>query len=194
MPLAKYRWLIVFLNVAVLWGAGATTVMPMDVQKLSEKAQIVVHGRVFEIKNENGARYAQVEIFEQVRGIEVTSPVSVDLLQKASRKEGWVERVAEAMELRVGEEVLVFLNRSHRNQRWVPVGLQQGKYRIVTDQRGVRRALSWKDGAINRVSDSELLNSSRSVVIISAKESALTNRDLEKTETLSNLINKVRGF
>jgi hypothetical protein len=196
------RKVTLFLNMAILWGAGATTLMPMNVQKLSESSQLVVHGRVVKVEEQGGRRSAVVQVLEQVRGREVSSPLRVELLQRGSREMGWVERVADAVEFKVNEEVLVFLSQSKKSGNWVPVGLKQGKYRVVSDKRGVRRALSWRDASTNQVSDAELLDVSKTEVIHKSKVmgasnnaiSGFANEELEKAETLSNLINQVRGF
>jgi len=189
------RTAVVFLNLAIVWGAGATSVVPFTIQKLSQKSQAVVHGRVVAVESKNSKRYAQVEVLEHVRGVAIPARLEVALLQKGSRAAGWIERVPDAMELRAGEEVLMFLNRSRSDGRWVPVGLQQGKYRVLVDRQGVRRALSWKQGAINRVSDADILGTpSRTARALSAADSGLSEKELEKSQPLSALISEIQGF
>lgn len=190
MFLLKSRsWVVILLNMAILWGARATSVEPMDINKLSVRAKTVIYGRVLSVHvDKNGWRTAQVQVLEQVRGFQVGSLVEVRLLQRGSRDEGWIERVSEAPELRVDEEVLLFLNWSAQLSAWVPIGLQQGKYRIVVDQWGARRALSSRDAPINQISDKEILNPSTKVSV-----TGLSSTVINKAPLLTKLISQVRG-
>ncbi|HVJ64123.1 MAG TPA: hypothetical protein VM901_02600 [Bdellovibrionota bacterium] len=171
----------------------------MNLQKLSQRAQAVVHGTVTSVELEDGVRVAQVKVDERVRGVSVPDTLRVELLQRASRAGGWVERVGGAVELRPGEEVLLFVKQSPQTGRWVPVGLQQGKYRVVHDRYGVRRALSWRDANINHVSDADLLTSarfeaSRRAGLVSAANLGLSEKQVESLSSLNDLINQVRGY
>lgn len=190
-----FKGLAVFLNLAILLGAEATLIKPMSLHELAATSQISVYGKVRQVlNNSKGWRIAEVEVLEHIRGPKTASRINVQLLQRGSLTEGWVERVPDAMELREGEEVVLFLNWSERTKVWVPVALKLSKYRVEEDTRGARRALSWKDGPINYITDEELLTpSSVSKRQLTNEKNKMTKTTLEGAMLLERLISEVRG-
>lgn len=179
---------ILILNLAILLGAHATTMEPLNLEALARRSESVVHAKVESIEiDANRWRRAELRSLELVSGRDPGTRFSVQLLQRASREGGWVERVADAMELKAGEEVLLFLRWSAKAQQWVPLGLKQGKYRVQLDRLGARRALSWRDGPINAASDAELLTPT------AIKSQALDTAGMN-VPLLSRLISDVRGL
>jgi len=131
--------------------ADAATVVRLDIQGLVDRADWVVEGRVI------GQR-----TIERAGGgldTELTLDVAYEFLRPTTgegdrrfRLPGGVRSDGSGMlipgmpTVSLGEEVLLFLTESGPEGRRLPVGLTQGKYSLLTDRQGTRRALRDGDG------------------------------------------------
>jgi hypothetical protein len=128
------RWLVMTAAVVALWNGqvSALTVLPATFDEMVSESQLVVHGRVTDVRSQTTAGR---------RGIETIVTVAViDALKGAPGREvqfrmpnGQVGRyrrvLVGAPEFATGEEVVLFL-RGHAPALPVPFGLSQGVYRI----------------------------------------------------------------
>ncbi len=178
--------------------------------ELVQLSQVVVWGEVVQIDIHpvTGYRSAVLEAREVVRAPEEFSSLrdfKIALENRYLRKDDLLERVQGAPELKVGDEVLVFLDamkpekhklryEASRGETLFSLrGFQQGVYRIFSDENGVRRALSWNQMALPKLSDADLktqksgLRKKRSLVSQSLPRES-KNLDLPTLDSLNNLV------
>ncbi|QDU68674.1 hypothetical protein [Engelhardtia mirabilis] len=147
------------LSILVGWGLArssgttdAATVLRLDIQDLVDRSDWVVEGRVVERRT--------VERTDGGIDTEITVDLARDylgegvgqrsfLLPGGQRSDGSGMIVPGLPGLAQGEEVLLFLTEGGPDGRRLPVGLTQGKYSLLTDRNGVRRAL--RDGDATRL-------------------------------------------
>ncbi|MDP6539170.1 MAG: hypothetical protein QF903_02525 [Planctomycetota bacterium] len=153
------------LSMAVVWlrvpgRIDAGTAVRMDIPELVDQSDLVFEGRVLErdVRQDSQGR------------IETTYRISVertfwgpDQLIRRVRVPGGVLADGRGLllpgmpEIAVGEDVLLFLSRPGSTGIRVPVGLAQGKFRVLTDRDGRRRLvrdqsdLSLVDPATGRI-------------------------------------------
>lgn len=129
--------------------ARAGTAVRMDVPALVEGAEVVLEARVLSrraVREPNGRIDTEYSL-----GVERTF-LGEELASRAIRLPGGVLPDGRGMivpglpGLSVGEDVVLFLSRAGASGMRVPVGLAQGKLRIVTDPRGRRRLVRDQDG------------------------------------------------
>jgi hypothetical protein len=159
MPIMK---IIVFAGICLLGGASvarATLVVPRTLEQLTKGASVVVHGRVvqMDVDSESGHRTAVVEALEVAKGSSEEKhrrDFRVPLLNRAIPRADLVEQISMAPELRLGEEVVLYLvpravtaSGPHpgNEETFTLNGFQQGKLRVLNDARGVRRVLQWDE-------------------------------------------------
>jgi len=138
----------------------ATTLVAKSLADLTARSPIVVHGRVVqvEVNSRNGRRTAIVEALDVVRApadYRAQRDFPVPLHNRALPRSDLVEWVPAAPELFEGEELVLFLRplaeddlapsdrRLDGKTSFALDGFQQGKFRVASDERGVRRVLGW---------------------------------------------------
>ncbi len=125
---------------AVLW---ATTVKRMDLDQLIAHSGRIIVGRCLSVESRWNAKrtliltYSQFEVQQDLKG---NSPPVVTVVTIGGNVGDRVQAVAGMPSFSAGQEALLFLENT-RQQYWLPVGLEQGHFRIVQNPRtGVREA------------------------------------------------------
>ena len=129
--------------------AAATTVQKMSLNDLAKKSDAIVLASVDDVS----ARYdANKEIFTYVtlRVLEPVKGPKKDDLITIRQLGGTVDNIASIVpgtpNFRKGEEVVLFLTgKDGAGYPWV-MGLQQGKYTVTTDEKGLKSVRSDVDG------------------------------------------------
>lgn len=135
-----------FLTVAILalgilgaTAATATTVQKFSLQDLTKKSEAIVMAKVedaYAVREANGEVYTYVtlRVTDSVKGMKGATTVTVR--QLGGRVDN-IESIVPGMpSFRKDEEVVLFLTaRDGAGYPWV-MGLQQGKYTVVTDEKG----------------------------------------------------------
>lgn len=187
--------------------AGATTVVPETRTSLLGKAPIIVHGKVvqMEVHPTTGQRTAIVEAFEVAKGAEVYKrqrDFYIPLLNRAIPHRDLVQVVPAAPELALGDEVVVFLRpwpedsgRADGRPIFALEGFHQGKYRVVSDARGVRKVAAWDELPDRPLNPAELQTQKTSVRIQrgASKGPVESPAVVDKLESLDSLLNAARA-
>jgi hypothetical protein len=153
-----------FLSVAtlalVVFGAAvatATTVQKFSLQELTHRSSAIVMAKVDDASSRRDAdgeiyTYVTLRVLEPVKGMK--GETSVTIRQIGGRVDNIESIVSGMPSFRKDEEVVLFLTaRDVAGYPWV-MGLQQGKYTVVTDEKGrksVRNELT--DGLIRLTPD-----------------------------------------
>jgi hypothetical protein len=184
--------------------ARATTVVTLSPENLARQAPIVVHGRVvqMDVDGQTGFRSAIVEALDIPRAPEEFRQVRdfyIPLLNRAIPNRDEMEWVAGAPELKVGEELVLFLRpvpaesqglhaRIDGRPLFALQGFHQGKMRVVKDKRGVRRLAAWNEFPEKPVSPVEI-RGQRTTTRIKESVSLLTvpSSELRSLDSLLNL-------
>lgn len=115
--------------------AGATIVQALDLEQLSKKADVVVHGDVVDQKtNWNTTRsriytVTRVRIRDPLKGPHKKGAV-IEIRQLGGTVGEITQSIVGNARLSPAEEVLLFLNHDPEKQRHYIVGMAQGKYAI----------------------------------------------------------------
>ncbi len=129
--------LSLFLLVAT--PATATIVQALGVEQMAREADVVVHGRVTERTaawNEGKSRIytvTKVEILDPLKGPHTAGAV-IQIRQLGGTVDGIGQTVVGNATLKVGEEVLLFLDHDPAKGLHYVVGMAQGKFAV--DRRG----------------------------------------------------------
>ena len=190
-------------------GSWALTVVPMGLSELARKASVVVHGRVVQIEVDpiSGRRTAILEPLDVVKGDVLWKQERafyIPLLSRAIPRSDLIQTVPGSPNLELEEEVVAFLQpvdparegalaRRDGRRIFVLEGLQQGRWRVVQDKNGIRRALSW-DEAPEKLLSADALRAQKTSRRLKAR-SLRTPRstDLENRRTLDSVLNAVRA-
>jgi hypothetical protein len=122
--------------------AGATTMMALDLPALTERAEMVVAGRVLETRSawtpEHDAIYTDVTLLvDRALAGPVRAGEQIVVRREGGSVDGVGMKVYGAPSFTRDEEVVVFLER--RGAARYVVGMAQGKLALVRDAAGVRR-------------------------------------------------------
>jgi hypothetical protein len=134
--------------VAVLAASSvrATLMRPLSVAELAGHADLVLRGRVaaVEVRWDRSGRipitFVQLEVLEVLEG-QLPPFRTVTLAQPGGEADGVALDYAGRPRFEPGEETVVFLSRRGTN-RFIPVGLAQGKFRLGSPDGNGRRPLS----------------------------------------------------
>ena len=138
----KLRMSVVTLAVLLTSAlCGATTVMRVPLKKLAATSNVIVHGLVTEVRvvavngNERHLRtHVTVQVRTVVKGRDASPVMHLDLPGGQLGK--WAMRIPGMPGFHVGEEVVLFLEKTARN--WALTGLGQGKFSVDTSPDGVK--------------------------------------------------------
>jgi hypothetical protein len=146
------RFLSVVTLALVVFGAAvatATTVQKFSLQELTQKSSAIVMAKVEdtysrrEVQGGEIYTYITLRVLEPVKGMK--GETSVTIRQIGGRVDNIESIVSGMPSFRKDEEVVLFLTaRDVAGYPWV-MGLEQGKYSVVTDEKGrksVRNELS----------------------------------------------------
>ncbi len=135
--------LLALLGLLGAWGAPsvATTVPRFSLEELSDRSELVVHGRCLRTWSAWDAEHkliwthSEIEVVDSWKGAPGASVI-------VSEPGGIVDGIGLAIEgvphHHPGEEMVVFLYRTPIGY-WRARGLTQGKFQVTTDRGGVRR-------------------------------------------------------
>lgn len=137
--------------------AEATIILPLSVEQLTTRADIVVRGRVLAEESDWGTKRrriytkVRVAVLAQLRGAKVPSEIEVRTLGGVVGDVGM--NVSGVAKFAPEEEVFLFL-RTHPGQKdgitFQVVGMAQGKYRIERSADSVLAVPSWEGLAFAR--------------------------------------------
>lgn len=179
----------------------ATLVVPMDLPALTQKAPIVVYGKVVSVEENpsDGFRFAEIEPLDLARAPEDLKNLKsfrVPLMNRVLPGSDVVEVVASAPEFVVGEEVLVFLRplidakrnpqfSTDGNPLFAIEGFYQGKFAVGRDRNGIRRAVAWNSGLKMPEFDASKIISARNQKLASPNKK--TDKSLEGSVSILQL-------
>jgi len=120
---------------------GAATV-PRNLAELTSRADLIVEGRVVSAVAEPHPKYAN--LMTVVVTLAVTETLKGDSARTHTfRQFVWDERDSRTrLGYRKGQPVLLLLNRVNENGLTSPVGLEQGRFRIIADAKGNLTAIN----------------------------------------------------
>ncbi len=131
----------VLLMLAALVGTGgATTVIPMSVEEMTQAASAVVEGTAGESWSAWNPQHTLIYTytkFQITRSWKGALPASVVVKQLGGQADGYMQKVAGVRYFQSGEPCVLFLRGSvAQDNTQVVVGLMQGNFRVYTSSRG----------------------------------------------------------
>lgn len=122
--------------------AQATTVQKLTLQDLTKRSAGIVTARVEDASSSWDAAHKEIYTFYTLRVLQPVKGMKGQTTVTLRQLGGIVDNIASVVpgmpEFRKGEEVVVFLTQNDAaGYPWV-MGLQQGKYTIVTDKNGAK--------------------------------------------------------
>jgi len=173
----------------------ATLVKPMGVKELSKNADCVFWAAVKEIHVDPQSffRKAELRLKENIESeacvreeTTLRGPIYVRLENRYIPSSQSFEKVVGAPELKVGEEILVFLSRAKnkeaQNRGYSVTGFHQGIYRIFKDSLGRSKALSFREMPATGAKNSQVVD------VKNLQEPSQRNQ----APLLSDLMNQIR--
>ena len=133
------------LTALIAWHAPtahATVARPLTYENLTHEADVVIHGVVVDQKSFWGAKreriytHTEVSVWRTLKG--KTDQTTLVVRQWGGAAEGAVMPIPGNAQLKVGEEVVLFLTRDARHH--FVVGLSQGKFSLRADAAGGKLA------------------------------------------------------
>jgi len=143
---------VAFAGIALLGAslAGATTVQKFTLQDLAKKSEAIVMAKVVDQSSRQDASnkeiytYITVSVLESVKGAK--GEKSITIRQLGGTVGNLISVVPGMPTFKNGEEAVLFLSpKDQAGYPWV-MGLQQGKYSIVTDDAGLKHVRNELDG------------------------------------------------
>jgi len=142
---------VAFAGIALLGAslASATTVQKFSLQELATKSDAIVMAKVEDQSSRQDANkeiytYITVSVLESVKGAKGEKTITIR--QLGGSVGNLISAVPGMPSFKNGEEVVLFLSAKDRaGYPWV-MGLQQGKYSIVTDDSGLKHVRNELDG------------------------------------------------
>lgn len=182
---------VAFAGLALLGAnlATATTVQKFSRQELAKKSESIVIGKVEDVSSRQDAAnreiytYITLSVSESVKGAKGEKTVTIR--QLGGSVGNLISAVPGTPSFKTGEEVVVFLTaRDKEGYPWV-MGLQQGKYSVVTDENGLKQVRNELDGL-------QLLSPNGSVKEGKASTEQALNAFLDGIKTDLNIDGKVK--
>ncbi len=126
--------------------ASAFLVLQLDLQQMTELAERVFVGRCISAtegvdRNGRPVVYVSYEVTETLKGARPVGTPAERITFKQIRMTTTTS-VSELPHYEVGEESIVFLSGESDIGLTAPVGLMQGKFRVVTDSAGEKKVLN----------------------------------------------------
>ena len=143
---------VAFAGIALLGAslASATTVQKFSVRELAQKSDAIVMAKVEDQSsrqdpaNKEIYTYITISVTESIKGAK--GEKSITFRQLGGSVGNLISAVPGMPSFKNGEEVVLFLSAKDRaGYAWV-MGLQQGKYSIVTDDNGLKHVRNELDG------------------------------------------------
>lgn len=202
---------------SICLSAGATTVLSLSPEQLVERAPIVVYGQVVQIEVDSltGRRTAIFEATEVAKSpqeFRSQRDFYIPLLNRAIPHRDLMEWVAGAPELKLREELVVFLrpidpdqegvNRRNDTRRIFALeGFQQAKLRVFRDEAGVRRLATWAERPEREPTPPEVRAQKSSARVKTSRKGTPESQSLARAlrseapsmRTLDSLLNAARS-
>lgn len=129
-----YR-LLALIPLLMSLSVSASLLVPLDLQRLTSIAQLVLHGRVLSqevVLDEASKQVVTITTFEVIENIKGTTEATHSIKQIGGRlpDSNITHTVIDVPRYRIGEEVIVFLPEPSRLGFSSPVGLSQGNFRL----------------------------------------------------------------
>ena len=143
---------VAFAGIALLGAslASATTVQKFSLQDLTKKSNAIVMAKVEDQSsrqdpsNKEIYTYITVSVLQSVKGAQGEKTITIR--QLGGTMGNLISVVPGMPSFKNGEEVVLFLSaKDGAGYPWV-MGLQQGKYSIVTDENGLKHVRNELDG------------------------------------------------
>jgi hypothetical protein len=182
----------------------------MNLEALLNEAPIVVYGKVVQIEVESGTgfRTALVEPLDVARApaeFKDAREFYIPLRDRAIPRSDIIERVSQAPDFKLDEEVLLFLHpipvrveglrhRKDGRRIFAMDGFFQGKFKIFEDKEGVRRVLAWDEGRETRTSDQDLRAQSTTARRPLHAQSQRETLDRPQARALDAVLNSARSI
>gem|GEM_PF-1916766 len=121
----------VWLGLVGVWGAQATVLLAVDVDTLTQKADMVIRAQVLSLEAKAGGggqilTDIELKLLECWKG---ACPEVVTALVAGGRDGEIEQRMSGSVRFAAGEECVVFL-KAHGKSRFRVLGMAQGKYRL----------------------------------------------------------------
>jgi hypothetical protein len=178
-----FRWLATLL-VSVLvaqGGAVATTVSKLSLEELVRKSGRIILGRCLSTEsrwNQGNTliyTYSKVAVTENFKG---QAGGFVNVVTVGGTVDGITQTVSGMPQFEQDEEVVLFLEPS-KNDLWQPVGLSQGKFRIVKD---------------SRTGDTEAILSLSGLQLYGTSSGTISMQDKPQRIPLGQLIQRIKSL
>ncbi len=194
--------------------AHGTTVIPLSLDDLTKRAPVIVYGRVvqIEVDSKSGWRTAVVEATEVAKGSEEfrhQRDFYIPLHDRFIPFTDIAERVSDAPDLKVLEEVVLFLRPIPQHQEGVHarrdskrifslMGFHQGKLRVFRAENNVRFVAAWNERPEKKQSLRDLQKQKTTKRFgknkIKTQEDEKINLDsLKNLQSLDAVLNKARA-
>lgn len=122
----------------------ASIILQLSDQQMTTQAHRIVHGKVvrkyslWEAKERRIYTYITLAVLDMIKG---TSDTEVVIRQVGGTANGLGMHVPGTASFQLGEEVLVFLERSRDSAHYLVMGMSYGKYRVKIDTKTQMRIL-----------------------------------------------------
>ncbi len=135
---ALRRFLGLFLLLAAS-SAHATIVLPMDVEALTRRSDLVVRGRALSVQpawSSDGRRIQTTVRVEVASSLKGQAPKVVEIVTPGGVVGEIGQQVSGAPQFAPGEQVIVFLEKVPQVARFQVAGMAQGKFELTADAKG----------------------------------------------------------
>lgn len=135
------RTLIALAGLLIFNSSLATTVLPVSLERLADKAEVIFYGRVIsnEVRlddvSQRIATFTTFTVIDAIKG-ELTDTYTIKQIGGQLPGSLQVTRVHGVPEFSENEEYVVFLPKESRLGFSSPIGLNQGSYPVSTDASG----------------------------------------------------------
>jgi hypothetical protein len=185
-------FLVVAIAALALVGAQvalATTVQKLSLQELTKKSNSIVMARVDDAYSSWDAAHKEIYTFFTLRVLQPVKGLKGETTITLRQIGGTVDNIASIVpgmpSFKKGEEVVVFLTEKDRaGYPWV-MGLQQGKYSIVTGKDGVKQVR-------NDLAGTELLSANGQKVTSTTAPDQPLNAFLDGIKTTLDVDGKIK--
>lgn len=136
-PLIPSSSLALLLALSIATPAWATVIVPLEIEALVDRSELVVRGVVEESESRFTSAGTQIFTFSRVRVLEHFKGAAVETVEVRTPG-GTVgeltQQVTGAPELAPGDEVILLLRRVHpEHDLYLVTGFSQGVFRVVAD-------------------------------------------------------------
>lgn len=136
MKIARMAWGMALFAAC----AGATTIIPMSVEELSQKAGSIVEARAIDSRSEWNPQHTLIYTYTRFavsRTLKGSAAQTITVKQFGGSADGYTQHISGVRQFLDGEETLLFLRGSVAHDgTQVIVGLMQGHFNVFRDTAG----------------------------------------------------------